>query len=185
VPVLQAAEQHPHTQYLAARAEQLSLRDVSADLVTIAAAFHWFDQPRVFAELARVLRGGAGLVVYSDFFHDGLAGRPAFTDWLKASYLPRFPMPARHAYFDAVTAVAAGFGHVTYAEEKIRIPLTRSQLADYLVSQSNATIAIESGAISAEDLHRAIAYEIAPFFPDHGRADAVFGIRVWTAVLRP
>jgi SAM-dependent methyltransferase len=158
---------------------------VSADLVTIAAAFHWFDQPRVFAELARVLRGGAGLVVYSDFFHGRLAGRPAFTDWLEDSYLPRFPTPARHAYFDPVTAVAAGFDRVTYAEEKIRIPLTRSQLADYLVSQSNAAIAIESGAISADDLHEAIAREIAPFFPDHGRADAVFGIRVWTAALRP
>ncbi|MEP7024115.1 MAG: methyltransferase domain-containing protein, partial [Actinomycetota bacterium] len=72
--------------------------DATAGLATAGAAFHWFDQARTLAEVARVLRPGAALVIYTDFFHGKLAGRPAFTDWLRDTYLPAFPGPARHAH---------------------------------------------------------------------------------------
>jgi SAM-dependent methyltransferase len=183
--MLRAAQRQPGAGYLAAAAERIPLRDRTADLATTGAAFHWFDQPRAFAELARVLRGGAGLAVYSDFFHGRLSGQPAFATWLKESYLPRYPAPARHAYFDAAAAATAGFGDARYAEDEIRFPLTAAQLADYLLSQSNAAAAIESGAVTAPVLRDQVASEIAAFFPGARPLDAVFGIRVWTAVRRP
>ena len=42
-------------------AEALPLPDASADAVTVAAAFHWFDIPRALDEFARVLRPGGAL----------------------------------------------------------------------------------------------------------------------------
>jgi SAM-dependent methyltransferase len=45
------------------RAEQLPLADASLDGATSADAFHWFDGERAAAELHRVLRPGAGLVL--------------------------------------------------------------------------------------------------------------------------
>ncbi len=42
-------------------AEQLSAADDSVDLLTVAQALHWFDHPRFFAEVWRVLRPG-GLI---------------------------------------------------------------------------------------------------------------------------
>ncbi len=106
--MLAAAETLPRVSYLAAGAEQIPLGDASVDLVTVGAAFHWFDQARVFAELARVMRTGAALVVYSDYFQGRLHERPSFTDWMRDSYLPQYPGPARHAYFDSEPARRPG-----------------------------------------------------------------------------
>jgi SAM-dependent methyltransferase len=178
--MLQAAPPHPRARYLAAAAEQLPLRDASASLATVAAAFHWFDQPRAFAELARVLHRGAGLAVYTDFFHGQLTGQPAFAAWLEQAYLPRYPSPPRHAYFDPAAALPAGFAGISYTETEIHIPLTHTQLADYLLSQSNAATAIEAGTTTADTLRTQILDETAAFFPGQSPADARFGIRVWT-----
>jgi SAM-dependent methyltransferase len=67
-------------------AERLPLGDAAAGLATVGAALHWFDQPRAFAELARVLTPSAVLVVYGDFFHGRLGGQPAFAAWRISSF---------------------------------------------------------------------------------------------------
>ena len=182
--MLRAAQRHARVGYLAAAAERIPLRDAVADLATVGGAFHWFDQPPALAELARVLRDGATLVVYSDFFHGELAGQPAFASWLTESYLTRYPSPIRHAQFDPDAAQAAGFGRISFGEREHAVPLTRVGLADYLLSQSNAGAAIESGRISAGELRNQIITETAGFFRPDGIAEVIFGMRVWTAVRR-
>ena len=182
--MLRAAQPHPGISYLVAAAEQIPLGDAAADLATVGGAFHWFDQPSAFTELARVLRGGAGLVVYTDFFHGKLVGQPAFEPWLSQWYLARYPSPGRHAQFDPDAAQRSGFGRVAFCESEYLVGLTSTEMADYLLSQSNAARAIESGVTSAEALRNQIIDETAPFFGGRDRAEALFGIRVWTAIRR-
>jgi SAM-dependent methyltransferase len=180
--MVRAAERYPHVCYLVAAAERMPLGDAAADLATVGGAFHWFDQPSAFPELARVLRGGASLVVYTDFFHGRLAGQPGFADWLNEWLLSRYPSPARHAQFDPGAAERSGFGSVAFSEGGFRVRMTRTALADYLLSQSNAARAIETGVTSAEALRNQILDETAAYFDGRDRAEAVFGIRVWTAI---
>ncbi|KGI79047.1 class I SAM-dependent methyltransferase [Oleiagrimonas soli] len=56
----QVAQAAPHARidYRVEPAEQCSLGDASADLVTVGQALHWFDFARFFAEVRRVLKPG-------------------------------------------------------------------------------------------------------------------------------
>ena len=53
----------PGVPALPGRAESMPLPDASADVVTSAQAFHWFDHDDALAEIARVLRPGGRLAL--------------------------------------------------------------------------------------------------------------------------
>ena len=53
----------PGVEVLDGTAEALPLGDASADAVTVAQAFHWFDHQAALAEVARVLVPGGGLAL--------------------------------------------------------------------------------------------------------------------------
>lgn len=58
-------------------AERTGLPDATADLVTVAQAWHWFDESHASAEVARVLRPGGTLAVLWNV-------RDADVDWVAA-----------------------------------------------------------------------------------------------------
>lgn len=61
--LLAQAPAHERITYHVATAEQSGLADASVDLVTVAQALHWFDLPKFWAEVDRVLRPG-GVLAY-------------------------------------------------------------------------------------------------------------------------
>lgn len=61
---LEHAKPAAGVEYRVAPAESSGLGDRSVDLVTVAQALHWFDRPRFFAEVNRVLRPGGLLACW-------------------------------------------------------------------------------------------------------------------------
>ncbi len=63
----QVANCSPHAKvdFRVAPAEDSGLADSSVDLITVAQAVHWFDFDRFYAEVRRVARPGAPIVVWS------------------------------------------------------------------------------------------------------------------------
>ncbi len=59
------ATPHPKVTYQRARAESSGLEAESVDLVTVAAAVHWFDLDRFYAEIRRVTRPGAVVALWT------------------------------------------------------------------------------------------------------------------------
>ena len=143
--------------YAVAAAESLPAGTRSVDLVTVGSGVHWFDQDRFAAEAARVLRPGGLLLLYE---HAGpaLPVEPTFLDWLRGTYLRRFPSPPR----GTMAADFAGPG--LFVPERTdrwpdEVPMTRPQFVAYLATQSN---------VAGEPLERVRAWldaELAPFLP--------------------
>ena len=59
------APAHPRIRYAVEAAERCSLAERSADLVTVAQAYHWFDHPRFCAEATRVLAPDGVIALWS------------------------------------------------------------------------------------------------------------------------
>lgn len=53
---IEYAQHHPKITYRVELAEKVSLEDSSTDLVTVAAAVHWFDFEKFYGEVKRVLK---------------------------------------------------------------------------------------------------------------------------------
>jgi ubiquinone/menaquinone biosynthesis C-methylase UbiE len=62
----------PSARALAGTAEALPLADASVDAVTVGSAFHWFDERRARAEIARVLRPPGVLGLLGNAFDTSL-----------------------------------------------------------------------------------------------------------------
>jgi len=61
-----------HLPGVCARAEAIPLRDACADVVTVAQAFHWFEQGSAIPEIARILRPGGFLSLVWNFRDEGV-----------------------------------------------------------------------------------------------------------------
>jgi ubiquinone/menaquinone biosynthesis C-methylase UbiE len=92
----------PRMHPVAAAAERAPLRDRAADLITVSAALHWFDQRPFYAEAQRVGRPGALIAVWSYFRAyvtpevDAIVNR--YADEIVSEYwLPSFELN-RHRY---------------------------------------------------------------------------------------
>jgi SAM-dependent methyltransferase len=62
---IEAAAAHPKVRYANEPAEQCSLPDHSADLITVAQALHWFDHARFNVEAQRVLKPGGVIAAWT------------------------------------------------------------------------------------------------------------------------
>jgi SAM-dependent methyltransferase len=150
--------------YEPAAAEALPFAAGHFALMTVGLALHWFERDRFLAEAHRVLTPGGLLVIYDHGFAGEMACNPAFAQW-HATYLRRYPSPPRDKRpLSPAELHAAGFQLLEDHRFTHPWPFTATELADYLVTQSNVIAATESTGESVEAVHRWIQEEAGPCF---------------------
>ena len=124
----------PTVEVLEGTAEAIPFPDGSVDVVAVAQAFHWFDAPVAFAEIARVLRPGGRLALLWN-------ERDEATPWVaEMSRLIRWHerTVSRYQHVSWPDIVAASGRFEPPQERTIRWeqPMTRDLLADRVRSIS-------------------------------------------------
>jgi SAM-dependent methyltransferase len=150
-------------------AEQIPLPDASVDAVTVADAFHWFDQARALLEIRRVLRPGGGLAVVK-----------MVPDWSGASWghelgsLVNELRPPEHPHFDGPPweeAVRAAGGWTEPREIRVTSiePTSPVRIIDHLASMSWIAAMPEEQRAQALNRFRSIMHEgtMPPALPQH------------------
>lgn len=122
----------------AGRGEELPFRPGSFDLVVVGLALHWLDRVPALAEIARVLRPAAILVVYDAGFTGVLRDAPGSEAWWR-EYLRRFPSPARdrRALADGGELEAAGLELRDSGRITQDVTMSLDELAGFLCTQTN------------------------------------------------
>ncbi len=131
------ATPHERIDYRVARAERSGLDDASADLVTVAAAAHWFDLEAFGAEARRVLRPGGLLAVWS--YHAGIVAAP-FDKVFHRLYwqvLKPYFAPGARLVDERYETLALPGSPVAAPRFEIVCSWTLAQVIDYLSSWSS------------------------------------------------
>ena len=119
----------PQVEVLDGTAESIPLPDASVDAVTVAQAWHWFDEPAAAAEVARVLRPGGTLgVVWNDRDED-VPWVGAYGALLHDAAGPQFARdihPTLGGGFTDVLRTDVRWDHVMTPEDLVRLAGTRS-----------------------------------------------------------
>ena len=130
------AAPHPRVEYRVAPAEASDLADRSVDLVTVAQAAHWFDLPRFYAEVSRVLKPG-GVVALWGYGRMVLPGKmdAPFQRFYAETVGPFWP-PERALIDDAYRSLDFPFGEIQSPAFYIEVEWTLRRLMDYLATWS-------------------------------------------------
>jgi ubiquinone/menaquinone biosynthesis C-methylase UbiE len=163
--MLAAATPHPQIEYRKGHAEALPFRAGDFDLLTVSSAYHWFDHDRFLAEAARVLRSDGWLVLYKA----ATLGRPlapAFAQWRREVFKPRFPRAARnHEPLSAEAAAAFGLLECAREERSTTRRHSLDEHLDNLLTHSRVLRALDGSEESVAEVRAWLQREIAPFFP--------------------
>ena len=173
------AERSEQVRSLQARAESIPLQSGSAPLLSIALAFHWFDQDRFLREAWRVLGGEGLLLVYTNGFTGIMREDAAFEHWSREVYAERFPTPPRDSK-PLSAEEAAGYGFAFIGEESYEneVGFTPEEVVAYLTTQTNVADAVEQGRESLESISQWLLEQVRPFFTGSS-ATFVFVTRAW------
>lgn len=132
-----AARAHPRIEYRVAPAEASGLPDASVGLVTVAQALHWFELPKFYAEVRRVLVPGGVLAVwcYGVLEVEGRAVNRIADDYYGKTLDAYWP-PSRRLVEAGYKTLAFPFPELTAPKFKMETRWTMDQLLGYFSTWS-------------------------------------------------
>ena len=174
-----------------ASAEETGLDAGSADLVTAAQAFHWFEKPQALAEIARITRPGGGLAL---FWNVRAASRSPFLagygqllrramdsteDSTEDPGIGRYESGGREETYAALSASPA-FEAPELVELHQEVSMTRGEFIGMAFTASYVQVGL------APDRQRLFREELSALLTRHGHGDETpfnvpYRIDLWVA----
>lgn len=177
-PMLAQAQPHARIDYRKGYAEALPFRREHFDLVSVSAAYHWFDHERFLLEAARVLRGGGWLVLYKAGSQGRASDQPAFEKWRREVLRARYPKVARNnEALSAEDAARFGFREIKCERALYRVTHSLDQYIDNLLTHSSVIRVVDHGREPLAEARQWLRDEVAPFFPG-GQAQLIHEARI-------
>ncbi|MGH8259489.1 MAG: class I SAM-dependent methyltransferase [Steroidobacteraceae bacterium] len=175
---IEAAFPHERVEYRVASAEHSGLADGSIDLVTVAQALHWFDLPRFYAEVRRVLAPRGVIAVWT---YGGLTVADAAIDELLRHFAsgtvgPYWP-PERRLVDAGYRTLPFPFAEIDAPQFLMQCAWPLPHLVGYLRSWSATQRFIAQLGI---DPTADLAQRLSPLWGDSSRARAI----TWPLQLR-
>jgi len=166
-------------QFYQSPAETFPFENAAFDLITVGLAFHWFEREKFLSEARRVLQPNCWLVIYNNWFASEMKENPDFKRWCREEHFKRYPSPPRN-YEPLTKEQAEQFGFDFVAEENFEneLVMTRENLRDYLMTQTNVIAKPEEGNESFEDTARWIDESTSELFTGEKRT-FLFGGVIW------
>lgn len=132
-----SATPHSRIEYRVALAEESGLPDASVDLVTVAQALHWFDLPRFYAEVRRVLTPGGVLAVWCYGINtvEGEAVDAIVQDFYGNTLDPHWP-PSRRLVEAGYRPLPFPFPELPLPPFRMQVEWTLAQLLGYFSTWS-------------------------------------------------
>jgi ubiquinone/menaquinone biosynthesis C-methylase UbiE len=151
--------------FVEGQAEQMPFPDATFGLMTVALAFHWFDQKKFLLEAQRLLRPEGWLIIYNDVFPGQMKGNDNCEKWYREEYLVRFPSPPRNiqqlAEINASEYALVPRGFYEFLHE---IEFSAEQFVGYLVTQTNVISAVETGKDNLQSVANWLLKSALPMF---------------------
>ena len=168
-----AAAPHPLVRWVDGTAEATTLPAASADLLTAAQAFHWFDAAAALAEFARVLRASGRLaIVWNRRCRDD-----AFTlGYCQALEAIDGEAPAERSTFDPSIV---GATRLFTAYEAATFPLRQAITGDELIGRARSTSTVPKSGPRWDELVRLLTALHARCCDSSGRATFVYRTEVF------
>lgn len=149
------------------------------ELVTLAGSVNWIDRPQFFSEAKRILNADSFVVVYDNNILGIMEEDDRFETWYRDSYLKKYPKPPRdESPITREEAVGYGFEFVHSEDYTNKVKFTLDGFIDYILTQSNITVALEKETEGADAIREWFASSSAPFFQSAERT-LMFGGYIW------
>jgi len=129
---LASAAVAPGVEYRRASADATGVAAASADLVTVAQAFHWFNQPAFFAEARRVTRPGGCLALWCYAVAAITPEVDALVHEVYETRLGPYWEPERRLVEDGYRSVSVPFDELEVPRFEMRLDWSLEQLVGYL-----------------------------------------------------
>ncbi|TGL69723.1 class I SAM-dependent methyltransferase [Leptospira kmetyi] len=110
---ISSAEQHKNVEYRVCKAENSTLENHEADLITVAQAFHWFDFEPFYKEAIRVGKKGGILAIWGYNMHRITPSVDALVDKLYGEIVDSYWPPERRYVEEEYKSIAFPFETIT------------------------------------------------------------------------